>query len=77
MSKQIPIIGGVTVQKLIISFAKQESGEGTINFDFEPPIVEAISPEQRAAVNVAEQIIRMFGLDTAKAEKEKKHAIIQ
>jgi hypothetical protein len=77
MSKQIPIIGSVTEQKLIITFAKQENGEGAINFDFEPPIAEAISPEQRAAVNVAEQIIKMFGLDVAKAEKEKKNAIIQ
>lgn len=77
MSKEIPIIGAITEQKLIISFTKRESGEGVITFDFEPPIAEAISPEQCAAVNVAEQIIRVFGLDVAKAEKEKKNVIIQ
>lgn len=63
MIKSIPVIGGVTEQKLIITFAKQENGEGSINFDFEPQIVEAISPEQQAAVNVANQIIKLFNLD--------------
>ncbi len=60
---KIPIIGQVTDQKLIISFKKRDSGEGDITFSFDPPIAEAISPEQRAAVNVAEQIIKLFGLD--------------
>lgn len=66
MSKSIPLIGSVTEQKLIITFKKRETGEGDITFDFEPPIAEAISPEQRAAVNVAEQVIKLFGLDQAK-----------
>lgn len=77
MSSQIPIIGGVTEQKLIISFTKRDTGEGDINFAFDPPIAEAISPEQRAAVNVAEHIIRSFGLEEAKVEKEKENVIIQ
>jgi hypothetical protein len=62
MSK-IPILGQVTDQKLIISFKKRDTGEGDITFRFDPPFVEAISPEQQAAVNVAEQVIRLFGLD--------------
>ncbi len=67
MSK-IPILGQVTDQKLIISFKKRETGEGDITFDFDPPILEAISPEQRAAVNIAEQIIKLFGLDQPQQE---------
>jgi len=61
--ENIPIIGQVTDQKLIISFKKRDIGEGDISFDFDPPILEAISPEQRAAVNVANQMIKVFGLD--------------
>lgn len=77
MSKEIPIIGAVTEQKLIITFKKRETGEGDLTFDFEPPIIEAISPEQRAAVNVAEQIIHLFGLDQAKEEEQNNGKIIQ
>lgn len=82
MKKQknnVPLIGGVVEQKLIITFSKRETGEGDLTFDFEPPIVQAISPEQRAAVNVAEQVIKLFGLQDAK-NKEKtddKKIIIQ
>ena len=82
MKKQknnVPLIGGVIEQKLIITFSKRETGEGDLTFDFDPPIVQAISPEQRAAVNVAEQIIKLFGLQDAK-NKEKtddKKIIIQ
>lgn len=69
-TQTVPLIGGVTEQKLIISFVKRESGEGDMTFDFDPPIAQAISVEQRAAVNVAQQIIKLFGLDQLK-EKEK------
>lgn len=65
---KIPILGQVTEQKLIIRFKKRETGEGDLTFDFDPPILEAISPEQRAAVNVAEQIIKLFGLDQPQQE---------
>lgn len=74
MKKQknnVPLIGGVVEQKLIITFSKRETGEGDLTFDFDPPIAQAISPEQRAAVNVAEQVIKLFGLQDAK-DKEKK-----
>lgn len=62
-TQTVPIIGEITEQKLIITFSKRETGEGDLTFDFEPPIMEAISPEQRAAVNVAQQIIKLFNLD--------------
>lgn len=76
MTKQIPIIGSVTEQKLIISFTKSDVGEGNITFNFDPPILEAITPEQRAAVNVAHQVIRVFNLDGSNPTKteEPKHA---
>ena len=60
---QIPIIGEVTEQKLIITFSKQENGNGQVSFNFEPDIGEAISPEQQAAVRVAEVVINAFNLN--------------
>ena len=72
----VPLIGGVVEQKLIITFSKRETGEGDLTFDFEPPIVTAISPEQRAAVNVAEQIIKLFNLQDAKNKEQKDGKII-
>lgn len=60
---KIPIIGGTTEQKLVISFKKQEDNTGAIEFYFEPDITEAVSPEQQAAVNVANTVIRIFNLD--------------
>ena len=76
MTKTVPIIGEVTEQKLIISFIKRETGEGDVTFDFQPPIAQAISPEQRAAVNVAEQIIRLFNLQDAKNKEQQNGKII-
>lgn len=72
----IPIIGEVTEQKLIISFKKRDTGEGDISFDFQPPFAQAISPEQRAAVNVAEHIINLFKLQEAKNEEQKNGKLI-
>lgn len=77
MSKEIPMIGAVTEQKLIITFKKRDTGEGELQFDFDPPMTQAVSPEQRAAVNVAEQIIKLFGLDQAKQEEQQNGKIIQ
>lgn len=77
MTNQIPLIGAVTEQKLIITFKKRDTGEGDIQFDFDPPMTQAISPEQRAAVNVAEQIIKLFGLDQTKQEEQQNGKIIQ
>ena len=79
MKKQknhVPLIGGVTEQKLIITFSKRDTGEGDLTFDFDPPIVQAISPEQRAALNVAEQIIKLFGLQDKKDQEKKDGKII-
>jgi len=75
-SNNVPLIGGVVEQKLIITFSKRETGEGDLTFDFDPPIVQAISPEQRAAVNVAEQVIKLFGLQDAKDKDKKDGKII-
>ena len=75
-TKTVPLIGEVTEQKLIISFIKRETGEGDVTFDFQPPIAQAISPEQRAAVNVAEQIIRLFNLQDAKNKEQQNGKII-
>ena len=75
-TKTVPLIGEVTEQKLVISFIKRETGGGDITFDFQPPILDAISPEQRAAVNVAEQIIRLFNLQDVKNEEQKNGKII-
>lgn len=61
--KEIPLIGGVLEQKLIITFKKQPDGTGNISFHFEPDIEVAISPEQQAAVNVANATIEMLGLN--------------
>jgi hypothetical protein len=75
-SNNVPLIGGVIEQKLIVTFSKRETGEGDLTFDFDPPIVQAISPEQRAAVNVAEQIIKLFNLQDRKNEEQKNGNII-
>lgn len=59
----IPLLGGPTEQKLVITFSKAPDGTGNIQFHFEPDIIEAISPEQQAAINVANGVIAMFNLD--------------
>lgn len=67
---EVPLIGGVIEQKLIIGFKKRDTGEGDVTFSFDPPILDAISPEQRAAVNVAKQVIKMLNLDEPNTEEE-------
>jgi hypothetical protein len=69
--KNIPILGQVVEQKLVITFKKRDTGEGDIKFEFKPDIVDAVTPEQCAALNVANQIIQLFGLDKPQ-ESEKK-----
>lgn len=59
---KIPLLSSVAEQKLIITFKKIDTAEGDISFDFEPDFEEAVSPEQRAAVNIAQQIINMLGM---------------
>lgn len=61
--KTIPIINGVTEQKLVITFKKEPDGQGNISFHFEPEIETAISPEQQIAVDVANAVINMLGLN--------------
>lgn len=57
-------------QKLIIAFIKNEEGNDCITISFEPEIPEVRSPAQAAAVNVANYIIRTYGLDQPKQEAE-------
>lgn len=57
--KKIPIIGEVLEQKLIITFKRGADGEGRLSFDFDPPIIEVVSPEQHVATIVANHIIAL------------------
>lgn len=66
---EIPIIEKSVEQKLIITFKKGPNGEGNITFHFEPDMEVAVTPEQRAAQNVAQQVINLFQLDQT-AEKQ-------
>lgn len=49
-------------QKMIVAFIKNEEGNDCITISFEPEIPEVRTPAQAAAVNVANHIIRSFGL---------------
>ena len=61
--KKIPIVGKNTSQELIIKFSKNDDGTGNVNFSFDPPMEEAKSDEQKAALNVANQIITLLKLE--------------
>jgi hypothetical protein len=50
-------------QKLIVDFIRNAQGNSCITISFEPEIPEVRTPAQAAAVNVANHIIRSFGLD--------------
>lgn len=65
---EIPIIGESAEVKLIISFKKLDSGAGSINISFEPDFDIAETPEQMAAINIANSIVDNHGL---KAPEEK------
>ena len=73
---QLPIIGEVTEQKLIITFKRDSTGEGCLNFDFSPPITEVVSPEQHAAMSVAEHIIRLTQVQLPQDQEKKNGKII-
>lgn len=72
---QVPIIGEVLEQKLIITFKRDDNGEGCLNFDFDPPIIKVVSPEQHAAVSVADHVIRLTQIQLS-TEKESKNGKI-
>lgn len=59
----IVIIESHKDQKLIIEFIKNKKGNDVITISFDPIIPEVRTPAQAAAVNVANHIIRSFGLD--------------
>jgi hypothetical protein len=60
---EIPIIGGSTEQKLVITFSSDTAGTGHIGFHFEPDFDQPRSPEEIAAMNVANAIIQVLGLN--------------
>lgn len=50
-------------QKLVVDFIRNAQGNDCITISFEPEIPEVRTAAQAAAVNVANHIIRSFGLD--------------
>lgn len=75
-TQNVPIIGDVFEQKLIITFKKDDRGEGCLNFDFDPPIIEVVSPEQHAAVSVADHIIRLTQVNITSTKEKTNGKII-
>ncbi len=60
---KVPLIEPHVDQKMICSFIKNEKGNDCITISFEPEIPEVRTPAQAAAVNVANHIIRSYGLN--------------
>ena len=60
---KVPVLVPHKDQKLIINFIKNEAGNDCITMEFDPEIPEVRIPSQAAAVNVANHIIRSFGLN--------------
>lgn len=59
----VPIIEPHKDQRLIIDFIRNEQGNDCITVSFEPEIPQVRSAAQAAAVNVANHVIRSFGLN--------------
>jgi hypothetical protein len=57
-------------QKMIVAFIKNEVGNDCVTISFEPEIPEVRTPAQAAAVNVANHIIRSFGLGKTEEQGE-------
>jgi hypothetical protein len=68
LNTPVPIITPHKDQRLIIDFIKNEKGVDSIKISFEPEIPEVRAPSQVAAVNVANHIIRSFGLNNPTKE---------
>jgi len=66
----LPIIEPHKDQKLIIEFVKNGKGNDVVTISFDPIIPEVRTPAQAAAVNVANHIIRSFGLDNGEQNAE-------
>ena len=60
---KVPVITPHVDQQLRINFIKNEAGNDCITMEFFPEIPEVRTPPQAAAVNVANHIIRSFGLN--------------
>lgn len=77
MPLEVPIIGAKKNQKLIVEFIKNPQGHDEITFSFDPQIdipVEGntdtkLTPEQHAALNVANTIIQAYGLNQAEGDQ--------
>ena len=63
LKKKVPIIGEVFEQELIINFKKGTNGTGMVSFSFNPPMDKAENAEQKAALNIANQIITLLQLE--------------
>lgn len=75
----VPIIEAHKDQQLIVNFIKNEQGQDSISFAFEPDFNTPTTPAQRAAVAVANHIIKSFGLNAdqpQETENGKKSSII-
>lgn len=67
---KVPIIQPHKDQRLIIDFIKNEQGNDCITISFDPEIPEVRTPAQAAAVNVANHIIRSFGLGNPQPDQQ-------
>ena len=65
----VPIIQPHKDQRLIIDFIRNEQGNDCITISFDPEIPEVRTPAQAAAVNVANHIIRSYGLGNPQPEQ--------
>lgn len=76
---EVPIIEPHKDQQLIVNFVKNEQGADSISFAFEPDFNTPTNAAQRAAIAVANHIIKSFGLNAEQpqgAEDGKKSSII-
>jgi len=72
----VPIIQAHKDQRLVIDFVRNDKGENMISFTFEPDMDVAVTFSQKAAVNVANNIIEQFSLNVKGEENDKPSRII-
>ena len=65
----VPILMPHKDQRLIVDFIRNAEGNDCITISFDPDIPEVRTPAQAAAVNVANHIIRSFGLSKQPVEE--------
>lgn len=67
---ELPPVDPHKDQQLIISFIKNQEGNDCVTIAFDPEIPEVRTPAQAAAVNVANHIIKSFGLGQDEQRKQ-------